>query len=251
MSNSENQNINTPAIKVTGEGTVTSAVEENPMEQIATEIGSKTAATEELPKEILNAAEKLQQSKISGLSIDKVDVTESSVGLDLAEPKHNELPVREDPTLTQSNKEGFNTDTIADPRKGEGDDGGITTSNNTDENMSVSAGKIVGNKTTGISGGWNGRSSQNNKSDMNVDSLKGKYELTGFSVQYKEEGSVDIIATEIREYYDAIDDAEKTVNSDFYIMKNGIKAEITRGAPIICFNERQLKDYIDETWKRI
>ena len=136
----------------------------------------------------------------------------------------------EKPTdLPQSNKPKFNSDTIKDAIKEDGEpDGGIV--------PNISTG------TTGVNG------SRILPIDEKV--LLNKYELTGFTIQYQVDK--DIISTEVRVHYDTIVEAMESIKGSVYMMEVDGKlyeTKITMGAPIICINEMQKRVYVSEKWR--
>lgn len=90
--------------------------------------------------------------------------------------------------------------------------------------------------------------------DMNADSIKDKYEITGFTVQYEIKTGTGMISVQIRDYFDDLETAFLSVSGARYLMpmpKGGFKkAVITEGAPVIAFNERQIYIYKDNQWVR-
>ena len=273
MSGSENQEVITPGIKITGTGEITKA---NP-EEIA-EMQKETAIEQpniiETPQEIIDAANKIRgRSKFSAtlgeVTTEIVDI-EDIAGIDELAAKVegeiekayteekadgvgetiNGMPVREDPMPTISDKESFDPNSIADPRRGSDGNGGISSSGsniNKDDDSNVRDGELVGNKTTGMDGAGNGV----NSNDLNTDSVKRRYEVTGFAVQYKRDDGISLASIKIRDYYDTIEEAEASVSGFTYTMKNQVKSKITLGAPTICFDERQIKDYVNDEWRRV
>ena len=88
--------------------------------------------------------------------------------------------------------------------------------------------------------------------DMSSDSIMGKFEVTGFDVEY--EVNKETHVAQIRDYFPDVETAFASVNSDKYLMpmKNGYKiATIRNGAPTISFNERTIYIYKDGKWNRV
>lgn len=249
--------------KITGTGVVTRPTPEE-IEKMKAESESKKAedavvgqtnieaadsVISEPPESVKKAAAMLRNSNIGSVDVKATPTTE----LEKEQIKDNELSVdsldiRVDPMPTQSDKDGYNQNIIGDPREGEKDsDGGIVA---TKMNIIEGEGKVEGNKTTGKKGSWDGVD-QNNNRNLTSESIEGLYELTGFTSQVMpEEGSSDIVSVDVREYYTTMDEALGSVEAFVYTMKDGRKSEITRGMPIICFNEREKFHYIDGEWKR-
>jgi hypothetical protein len=84
------------------------------------------------------------------------------------------------------------------------------------------------------------------------DSISGKFEVTGFGVTYNSNGGSHFV--NIRDYFNDMETAFASINGSKYLMplpKGGYTiADITSGAPIICFNERELYNYKNNQWKR-
>lgn len=79
---------------------------------------------------------------------------------------------------------------------------------------------------------------------------KNKYEITGFSIQYQPKGSKGIASEEVRDYYDSLDESIQRFNNDTYLKPDGTISRISRGGPVICFNDRQIMEYINEMWRK-
>ncbi len=94
---------------------------------------------------------------------------------------------------------------------------------------------------------------QRSRSDMESDSMKNKYEVTGFRVEWKRDnGSIEVL--DIRDYFNDLETAKASVISGKYIMPlNSGGYTMTRicgGAPIVCFNDRQIFEHVNGDWRR-
>lgn len=121
-------------------------------------------------------------------------------------------------------------------------------------------GGIVKNKTTGPTMTMRSDITPLNKdgetikpqANMTADSLMGKYEVTGFSVDYHTGKTT--ASVQIRDYFSDLETAFASVNNSKYLMPMpgaGYKiATINSGAPRISFNEREIYLYKDNQWVR-
>ena len=84
------------------------------------------------------------------------------------------------------------------------------------------------------------------------DSLVGKFEVTGFGVEYDTGDSKASIR--VRDYFSDVETAFASINGDKYLMPmpgGGYKISvITEGLPTISFNERQMYIYKEGAWER-
>jgi hypothetical protein len=77
----------------------------------------------------------------------------------------------------------------------------------------------------------------------------GKYEVTGFMIQYTPVGSKGIASERVRDYYKTKEEAYSRFEGDTYLKPDGVKSKIFSGAPVLCFDERQLDERINDEWK--
>ena len=143
----------------------------------------------------------------------------------------------EEPILKPSNKPGFDDTAVQDAKSDHDVEGGL-----------------VRPKTTGpmkFSGDAASEGFQITKAPLS-DSAKNMYELSGFHVEIQ--GLSGITTAQINQDFKDLETAKMSINGDRYLMPvktGGFKAcKITRGAPIICFEERQILEYVDEKWRR-
>lgn len=80
---------------------------------------------------------------------------------------------------------------------------------------------------------------------------KNKYEVSGFNIRYIPKGSKGIASEAVRDYYDTLKEAMERFNKENYIKPDGNVAYISIGSPIVCFNDRQVCEYVNEEWRRI
>ena len=89
-------------------------------------------------------------------------------------------------------------------------------------------------------------------SNVTENSVMGKYEVGGFTVQYESKKDV-IRSVRIRDYFDDIETALASVNGDKYLMPIGSGYKISMislGMPSISYNERQIYVYKAGQWRR-
>lgn len=89
--------------------------------------------------------------------------------------------------------------------------------------------------------------------ELNSSQAEGKYEVSGFTVQYEPKSGGGLSSVQVRDYFDDIETAKASVSKAGYLipLKNGYKiGKITLGCPIICLNERQLFEYVNGQWRR-
>jgi len=143
------------------------------------------------------------------------------------------------PTLRQSEKPQFNPEVTQDPRRDEEIEGGVKASRTTGPLKSFTEPSAEG-------------SALKQEPDLDADSDPTKYEIGGFTVEYKVDKNIYSVA--IRDYFEDKETAMAAVNGENYLMpmpKGGFKlAKITSGAPILCKDERQLFHYNEDRWIR-
>jgi len=157
--------------------------------------------------------------------------------LDTENDKNNVITNRSE--LPISSKSGFDDTVVQDARIDSDIEGGVT-------NPMRSTGPMKFNGDYTSEGGIIG------KRDPIADSTPGAFELSGFHVEMEtDSGMVSIQVTQ--DFHD-IETAKMSINGDKFLMplkSGGFKVcRITRGAPIICNNERMLLEYIDGKWRR-
>ncbi len=161
------------------------------------------------------------------------------IGKELDEDK-----VRTDPSLTKADKPSFNPKEVQSPLKSEDVEGGVVSARTTGPTMSQAEGDPK--RVSKVPG-----SLLKPGPDMESDSLVGKFEVTGFEVDYESNGSTHSVT--IRDYFDDLDAAFMSVNGVKYLMPmpNSYKVSTIRsGAPTISFNERQVYIYKNNKWER-
>ena len=204
----------------------------DPMDELAAEDNMAIPATIEVDD--ASRPESMSEAMMGDYELEESITIPVKIG-----EKIDESKVREDPSLTESDKPSFNPDTVQSPLVSEKIEGGVVKNRSTGPTMSEHRISKDGELLKP-------------KPDMNKDSLINKYEVTGFSVEY--EVGKDIHSVVIRDYFDDLDTAFASVNSNKYLMpmpKGGFKiATISDGAPTISYNERQVYNYKDGKWYR-
>lgn len=179
-----------------------------------------------------------KNSKNSQTKEDSNNITKESI-LD-------ESKLKEDPTPSDCGKSDFNdteVQNILKPTKGK--EGGVVKNKTTGPTMSTTPdNKNIKNKDAEMT---------KPPPDMDSDSIIGKYEVTGFSVDYEING--DTRSVDIRDYFNDLETAFASVNGDKYLMPmvpDGYKVSTIRsGAPRISYNERELYLYREDEWARV
>jgi len=140
--------------------------------------------------------------------------------------------------LPKSNDPGFDASSVQDMRKDATVEGGVT-------NPTRSTGPMKFNGDAALEGGIIRR-------EPLADSTPGAYELSGFHVEVKSDSGMSSV--QITQDFKELAVAMASINVDKYLMPvqpcGFIPCRITRGAPIICFEERQILEYINGAWKR-
>ena len=173
---------------------------------------------------------------------DVVGLLEVPLSEDIESPEIENDPVvidsREAPIeelLPESNKPGFDASEVQDARRDDRDEGGVTR-----------------NKTTGpMKSSDPAQEGGLVRKEPLADSTANAYEVSGFHVEVPFPSGM--VSQQITQDFADLDTAKASVNGDKFIlqMKDGYKAcRITRGAPIICFNERQVLEYINGAWRK-
>jgi len=180
---------------------------------------------------------------------DLVSDGESSVEVNPADVEANEKVVAEEgpnvidsteatveELLPPSDKPGFDESEVQDARIDRNEEGGVT-------NPLRSTGPMK-NTDPAMEGGLI-------KQDHLGDATENAYELSGFHVEVPT--GTGAVSQQITMDFDDLETAKACVNGGTFLMplQGRVKAcKITRGAPIICFNERQILEYIDGRWRK-
>jgi hypothetical protein len=214
--------INAEDMIVKGIGTVTPG--KSPMERLAEEEENEGGVekTENL------AVPANEPVVIDKYEIGKEVVEESEGMVTKTEMKEEELV-----ELKRSHKKGFDPNSTINAVHADGDNEGGVLANRMAVPQDAEGNQFVapGSNTEEIE-------------------TKDKYEITGFSIQYQPHGSKGIASEEVRDFYDTMDEIIKRVKADSYMKPDGNIGRISRGAPVICFNDRQIKEYINEEWRK-
>ena len=147
-----------------------------------------------------------------------------------------EAPIEE--LLPESDKEGFDDTQQQDARYDAEKEGGVTKPKTTGPM------KLPGGDSA-MEGG------QVKQREPLEDSTADAYEMSGFHVEIPT--GVGMVSQQVTQDFSDVETAKACVNGDTYLMpiQGGVKAcKITRGAPIICFNERQILEYVGGVWRK-
>lgn len=168
-----------------------------------------------------------------------IEIDDNEVTTPIEPPVIDEEKIRTDPMPTESDKPAFNPNEVQSPLKNAAVEGGIMKNKSTGPTMSEPKKPADGEMIKP-------------KPDMTKESLINKYEVSGFEVEYDSGKNMRSVA--IRDYFDDLDTAFASVNSDKYLMpmpNGGYKvATIRVGAPTISYNERQVYNYKESGWVR-
>lgn len=215
----------------------------DPMEELAAETSE---INEDVKAQIRNINKVMEESLSNTLGQDvevSVDVKESED--QNPPPSIDPEKLRETPEPSDAQSRSFDPSSVQDARKSDHVEGGVVSAKTTGPSMSV-ANQIKTTKSNPNGGQL--------KPPPNVDedSMLNMFEVSGFSVQYKADDSDHTV--QIRDYFRDVETAFASINSDKYLMPMPDSAykisTITSGAPIICYNDRQLYMYKDEKWLR-
>jgi len=242
--NVNSENVNAGAVFASAEGTVEydGGSGKNPMKDLAEEYEKEQSqeittnneddglAEEKAKDIIIEAEEEAKDEELNNSESKKESIEDPSKIIELEE---GELPI-----IEKSERPGFDPDGKQDARVDNKIEGGVVNPRSTGQMKE----RINDASQEG---------SQVKTPDIDVDSIKNKYEVTGFTIEYSDG---DYIKTkDVRDYFDDIETAQASINRDKYLMptKSGYKVStIISGAPIICYNERQNYNYINGKWSR-
>lgn len=151
-------------------------------------------------------------------------------GVSMAVPE----PVRDDPSLTPSNKPQFNPDAVQDARVDTNNDGGRTVAKATGD---MSAVEIKSDLTSSLS---------------QPGEFSNKFELYGFKAQYRVAEN-QVVASDVRVFFDKEADAKTSINGNRYVHAfpdgSSISCLIVSGAPRIAYADRERVIYTDGEWR--
>jgi len=237
--------VSAEAVTASGEGVVEydGGSTKNPMEALVEE-GEKNNVTHE--SIVDEQDDELAEEKPQKIPVDtevQKNVAEAVESLkEAAEsaPKIIELKEGELPTIKESERPGFDPAKVQDARVDSPVEGGTVKPRSTGQMKEhVSDVSQEGSQIKPIS--------------IDIDSIKDKFEVTGFTIEYTDGDHVK--NCEVRDYFDDEETAQASVNGDKYLMplkSSGYKvARIVSGAPIICYNERQTYSYVNDRWTRL
>ena len=216
-------NVKTQSVKVSGTGTVTSG--KSPLERIADALNDNEQAATEVT-EAVEAPVVLEQPRTN---IDDQDGNEGIIEKAISEeaPVGGFLDVKklpdQEPSMKISDRPRFDAQAVADPKKDDDDEGGILPYASTKFNSQSAEGSQFHPIGT-------------NKDELNS---KGKYEISGFKIQYIPKGQVATVSEDVRDFFDTVDEAIVRINGNKYIRPDGVVARITAGAPALCSSERE------------
>jgi hypothetical protein len=164
-------------------------------------------------------------------------VTEDTPQPHIVEVKEGEIP-----PLPKSTKPEFNPEAVTHGLKDDEAEGGISTARSASQSLTEAerledaGGRVI------------------SQPNMDTASMADKYEITGFTVEVSlSKGNMTSIR--VRDYFDTLEDAMASVSEHTrYMMPvrpKGFKVtKISSGAPILCFNERELYNYLDGQWRK-
>ena len=235
--NENSENVNAATVSVSGEGSIEydAGSSKNPMEDL---VDVDKTPQEPMVEQDDGAAEMEPQSIPIEQDVASEDVEETPDSVEEA-PKIVELEEGEVLPLKESERPGFDPNVVQDARYDKPIEGGIVKTRSTGQMKQ----RINDPAQEG---------SQIKPVKINADSIRDKFEVTGFTVEFSDGDHIQ--NKEILDYFDDIETAQASINSDKYLMPvKGIGykiATIVSGAPIICYNERQIYGYVDESWSR-
>lgn len=189
----------------------------NPMEDIAANVDTDTIADQgEAAMAARDVAEELKEMKV-------VDVSTTPI----------------EKLLPESKKPGFDDTVIQDAKTDHAIEGGITKPKTT--------GPMKFNGDPATEGGMI-------RKEPLADATPGKYELSGFYIEVPSPSGAGMTSEQVNRDFRDIEMAKLSINGQMYLkpVKEGgfVPCRIIRGGPIICFNEREVLEYIDEKWRR-
>lgn len=228
-------------LRMKGEGKVT-----GPNDAVSYGAGAeKDPMADLVEQEGTENAEAQSDTEDAGLDADvsSEGQAESDTGSEQAEEGQDQ-PVVIDSTeatveelLPESDKPGFDDKEIQDARVDREDEGGVTRP-----------------QTTGpmkLPGGDAAQEGGQIKHGHLADSAQDAYEVSGFHVEVS--SATGMVSQQITQNFPDLETAKASVNGEIYLrpQQGGFKAcKIIRGAPIICYNERQILEYINGVWRK-
>jgi len=217
-------------LRIKGEGKM-----ENPNDAIEMKNPMEDLVEADIEKQTGDAAKdiaKIEDGNILEEATEKTAATpvleETSTVIDSTVAPFEEL-------LPESHKPGFDDSEAQDARRDSVNEGGITKPKTT--------GPMKSNDPA-LEGGQTGR-------EPLADSTANAYEVSGFHVEVPT--STGMTSQQITQDFGNLETAKASVNGDmFLLLQKGklIACKITRGAPIICFNERQILEHINGGWRK-
>lgn len=199
-------------------------VKSNPMADIADE-GEAGLAEKESDTElaIMEATDK---------GVNEIAKEEDKRFIDIAKASVDEL-------LPPSNRPGFDDSVIQDAKTDHAIEGGITKPKTT--------GPMKYNGDAASEGGMIRKTPAVNTADN-------AYEVSGFFIETPSPSGVGMISEQVNQNFPDLETAKMSIQGQTYLKplpSGGFKAcRIIRGGPIICLNERQVFEYIDEKWRK-
>lgn len=145
--------------------------------------------------------------------------------------------------LKMSDKEGFDVGATQDARKDDRKEGGIAVP-----------------RTTGVHKTSGDASEEGHMMIIepmrhDEEAKKTMYEMSGFSVSYEPRKGEGLLNKAAADWFPDLETAQASINDDKYLMPikgGGFRiVEITSGAPIISYEDRQLYRYIEGRWTRV
>ena len=202
----------------------------NPMEQFIEDDDKNDAMVEQVINE--NEAVPAAEPVIEKYDIGDVIEDENEGGVELSSVPVEDVPPLE---LKVSDKPGFNPNTITNGIRDEDENEGGVIANKMAIPQDAEGSQLI------PPGSYKG----------DIDA-RDKYEVTGFSIQYRpsDEHSKGIVSEDVLDYYDSLTDAQSRFDGNIYKKPNGIESMISRGGPVICFNDRQVMEFINHGWRK-
>ena len=255
MTEENENNSSLPELGISGNGTAENEVQKprdgieygggsiDPMEELALETSKINQDVQDQIQKIKSTMEKSLTDTLGEDIAVSVDVSKVEYCQD-PPPSIDPEKIREIPDLSEAQSKSFDPSSVQDPRQSDKIEGGVVASRSTGPAMSSNS-QVKTTKSNPDGG------QLKTPPNLDEDSAVNMFEVSGFTVQYKVD-NVDH-TVQIRDYFNDLATAFASVNSVKYLMpmQDGYKiSTITSGAPIICYNDRQLYMYKDEKWLR-
>lgn len=192
----------------------------NPMEKIAAGGDTATPATVEVADKI-------------------VDGPKTNIDDNDSQGRIEKSGTQDEPATSESDKDGFDS----------------TSTKNAMAPSSDEDGGIMKNVTTGIhtTSDEDGKATQPTAKIEDDKAAKGGFEIIGFAIQYSIDDGKTHQTEDVHEFCDTKQEAlDRFTGVHYMCVRNDkiVKGLITKGAPTICHNERQIYEYVNNQWRR-